>query len=107
MSRVRKPNKYVNSTKYDSSITNISKKTRIHFDGEDYHNAKTLSQWLFLKYDMTYKTFKNRRRKNFRCGVVYGRQRFGKINVRFRCVGSVFGRNSRLLERGKNVKARR
>ena len=60
MSRVRKPNKYVNSTKYDSSITNISKKTRIHFDGENYHNAKTLSQWLFLKYDMTYKTFKNK-----------------------------------------------
>ena len=72
MSRVKKPNKFINTTKYDSSLTGPSKKVRIHCEGEDYHKAKTLSHWLFVKYNMSYKTYrsksKNRRhelRKEF------------------------------------------
>lgn len=61
MSRVIKPgNKYMNTTKYDSSVTGPSKMVRIHFEGEDYHKAKTIAQWLFLKYDMSYKTYRNK-----------------------------------------------
>lgn len=64
MSRVRKPsNKFMNATHYDATVTNPSKKVRIHFDGEDYHKAITLSQWLFVKYDMSYKTFRNKTKK--------------------------------------------
>ena len=54
MSRVKKPgNKFMNTTKYDSSVTGPSKAVRIHFEGEDYHKAKTITQWLFVKYDMS------------------------------------------------------
>jgi hypothetical protein len=60
MNRVRKPNKFMNTVRYDSSITGPSKKIRIHCDGEDYHKAKTLSQWLFVKYDMKYKTYRSK-----------------------------------------------
>lgn len=61
MSRVIKlGNKYMNTTKYDSSVTEPSKMVRIHCEGEDYHKAKTIAQWLFVKYDMTYKTYRNK-----------------------------------------------
>lgn len=60
MSRVRKPGKFVNENKYDSSVTGPSKKVRIHMDGEDYHKAASLSSWLFMKYDMSYKTYRNK-----------------------------------------------
>ena len=61
MSRVRKPgNKFMNTPKYDSSVTGPSKMVRIHCEGEDYHKSKTLSQWLFVKYDMNYKTYRNK-----------------------------------------------
>lgn len=61
MSRVRKPSgKYMNENKYDSSMYGPSKKVRIHHDGEDYHKATTLAQWLFVKYDMSYNTFRNK-----------------------------------------------
>ncbi|SDN12704.1 hypothetical protein [Lachnospira pectinoschiza] len=61
MSRVTKPgNKYMNATKYDSAVTGPSKKVRIHCEGEDYHKAKTIAQWLFVKYDMSYKTYRNK-----------------------------------------------
>ena len=61
MSRVIKPgNKYMNTTKYDSSVIGPSKMVRIHCDGEDYHKAKTIAQWLFVKYDMSYKTYRNK-----------------------------------------------
>ena len=70
MSRVIKPgNRFMNTSHYDSSVYGPSKKVRTHFDGEDYHRAKTLSQWLFIKYDMTYKSFRNKsisRRKALR-----------------------------------------
>ena len=53
MSRVRKPgNKFMNTTKYDSTVTGPSKMVRIHCEGEDYHKAKTIAQWLFIKYDI-------------------------------------------------------
>ena len=81
MSRVKKPgNKFMNTPQYDNSVYGPSKKVRIHCEGEDYHKAKTLSHWLFVKYDMSYKTYrnklKNRRnelRKEFEedTGVIY------------------------------------
>lgn len=60
MSRVRKPGKYMNVPKYDSSVTGPSKMVRIHMGGEDYHKASNLSSWLFMKYDMSYKTYRNK-----------------------------------------------
>ena len=61
MSRVIKSgNKYMNTTKYDSSVTGPSKMIHIHSDGEDYHKAKTIASWLFMKYDMTYKAYRNK-----------------------------------------------
>ena len=61
MSRVVKPkNKFVNTPHYDSSVYGPSKKVRIHHENEDYHKAGTLSQWLFAKYDMNYKTFRSK-----------------------------------------------
>lgn len=61
MSRVKKPgNKFVNTSHYDSSVYGPSKKIRIHHEGEDYHKVRTLAQWLFVKYDMSYKTFRNK-----------------------------------------------
>ena len=60
MSRVKGYNKFVNTVRYDTSVTNTSKMARIHHDGEDYHKCITLSHWLFVKYDMTYKTYRNK-----------------------------------------------
>ncbi len=62
MSRVHGRNKFVNTPHYDSSVTGPSKMVRIHFDGEDYHKASTLSAWLFMKYDMSYKTYRKKSR---------------------------------------------
>ena len=50
----------MNTAKYDSSITGVSKMIRIHSENEDYHKARTLSSWLFIKYNMSYKTFRNK-----------------------------------------------
>lgn len=69
MSRVRKPGKFMNTAKYDDSVTRTSKMIRIHTENEDYHKTTTLSHWLFVKYDMTYKQFRNKsknRRKALR-----------------------------------------
>ena len=64
MSRVKKPkNKFVNPNKYDSSITGQSKKVRIHFEGQDFRKADTLTQWLFMKYNMSYRTYRNKSKK--------------------------------------------
>ncbi len=60
MSRVMKPNKFVNSCRYDSSITNPSKVTRIKGKNPDYSKARSLTDWLFLKYDMSYKSYRNK-----------------------------------------------
>ena len=63
MSRVTKPNKFVNTVSYDSSITNTSKMVLVRCETEDYHKARKLSHWLFVKYDMSYKTYRNKSRK--------------------------------------------
>jgi hypothetical protein len=63
MSRVCKPNKFLNTAKYDSSVTGPSKMVRVHSENEDYHKASTLSSWLFMKYDMSYKTYSNKSKK--------------------------------------------
>ena len=61
MSRVKKPaNKFVNTNNYDSSVTGPSKMVRTHYEGEDYHKAGTLASWLFIKYNISYKTFRNK-----------------------------------------------
>lgn len=61
MSRVIKPgNKFMNSNKYDPSITQTPKMVRIHAENEDFHKASSLSSWLFKKYDMSYKTYRNK-----------------------------------------------
>lgn len=61
MSRVKKPgNKFMNTPHYDHSVYSPSKMIRIHCEGEDYHKAKTLSHWLFVKYNISYKTFRNK-----------------------------------------------
>lgn len=60
MSRVHGHNKFMNTTHYDSSVTGPSKMTRIHSPNEDYHKASRLSSWLFMKYDMSYKTYRNK-----------------------------------------------
>lgn len=52
MSRVHKPGKYMNTVKYQPHVLNPSKMVRVHHEGEDYHKARTLSAWLFTKYDM-------------------------------------------------------
>lgn len=66
MSRVKKPeNKYVNSAQYDKSIKQATKLTRSKDSVTDYTKTKTLSSWLFLKYDMSYKTY-SRKSKNRR-----------------------------------------
>ena len=53
----------MNTAHYDSSVTGPSKTVRIHCEGEDYHKARTLTQWLFVKYDMSYKTFSSKSKK--------------------------------------------
>lgn len=60
MSRVHGHNKFMNITRYDSSVTGPSKMVRIHSPNEDYHKASSLSSWLFMKYDMSYKTYRNK-----------------------------------------------
>lgn len=60
MSRVHKGQKWCNMPKHDASVTNPSKMIRIHSENEDYHKASSLSSWLFMKYDMSYKTYRNK-----------------------------------------------
>ena len=52
-------------------------------ENADYTKASTLSSWLFLKYDMSYKTYRNKsknRRDELRKEYMYdtGRQYFTK-----------------------------
>lgn len=67
MSRVRKPdNKWCNMPKHSSEFYNAL--PMIRSKGPDVHpeKAATLSSWLFLKYDMSYKSFsrKSKSRKD-------------------------------------------
>ena len=84
MSRVRKPgDKFLNATKYDHTVTDTSPMKRYKGENADYTKASTLSSWLFLKYDMSYKTYRNKsknRRDELRKEYMYdtGRQYFTK-----------------------------
>lgn len=61
MSRVRKPgNKFMNVTKHDHAVTYASSMKRYKGENVDYTKADTLSSWLFLKYDISYKTYRNK-----------------------------------------------
>ena len=61
MSRVRKPgNKWGNDIKHVSEEVAPSKITRSKLDITDYTKATSLTSWLYLKYDMSYKTYKNK-----------------------------------------------
>lgn len=61
MSRVRKPgNKFMNVTKHDQTVADVSPMKRYKGENVDYTKADTLSSWLFLKYDMSYKTYRNK-----------------------------------------------
>ena len=50
----------MNTSHYDNSITNPSKMFRIHSDYKDFHEASSLSSWLFMKYNISYKTFRQK-----------------------------------------------
>lgn len=61
MSRVWKPNsKYTNNTKYSPEVTNYPKMKRSKTHDCDYTKTGNFSTWLFLKYEMTYKTYRNK-----------------------------------------------
>jgi hypothetical protein len=60
MSRVKPDQKYLNLPKHNSETTQASKLIRIKSPNSDYSKATSLSSWLFLKYDMTYKQFQNK-----------------------------------------------
>ena len=84
MSRVRKPgNKFMNATKHDHTVTDVSLIKRYKGKNVDYTKADTLSSWLLLKYDMSYKTYRNKsknRRNELREEYMHdtGRQYFTK-----------------------------
>lgn len=60
MSRVRCDQKFMNENHYDASMYQPKKKIRVHREGENYHKANTLSLWLFMKYDMSYKAYRRK-----------------------------------------------
>ncbi len=66
MSRVHKPNKWLNMPRHSPEFYNMSPTER--YKGAEVHpeKASSLSSWLFLKYDMSYKTFsrKSKARKD-------------------------------------------
>ena len=57
MSRVHQNQKFMNTNTYPSHVTGSSKIVRIKGENPDPTKAKSLVDWLFLKYDMTYKAF--------------------------------------------------
>lgn len=60
MSRVHSDQKFMNTAKHKSDVTGPSKVVRIHQEGEDYHNASSLTSWLFMKHDISYKSYRNK-----------------------------------------------
>ncbi len=63
MSRVKKPNKYVNTSTHPSGVLNSGKTKKTFGKNADYHKAKTLSDWLLIKYSIPYKTYRNKSKK--------------------------------------------
>lgn len=57
MSRVWPGQKFVNTSHLDKSVL---KPKRLHVEGEDYRKSTKLSDWLFKKYDMSHKTYRNK-----------------------------------------------
>lgn len=53
--------KYVNTVKFDSKTTAPTKVRRSKAEYSDYTKAKTLTSWLYLKYNMSYKTFRRKK----------------------------------------------
>lgn len=60
MSRVRDDQKYVNISRKEGFCTGPSKIIRSKGPNPNWHNAKTLTSWLFLKYDMSYEQFQGK-----------------------------------------------
>lgn len=65
MSRVHPGEKHMNTPKHDSSVTGPTKVIRTKGENADYTKAKSMASWLFLKYDITYATYR-RKSKNRR-----------------------------------------
>lgn len=63
-SRVHRNQKYVNTSKHRSGEANASKVTRRKYAVTDYRKATSLTSWLFLKYGLSYKQFRNKSEKN-------------------------------------------
>lgn len=64
MSRVRKPgNKWGNDIKHTPEEVAPSKIVRKKLEQVDYTKATALSSWLFLKYNMSYKQYRNKSSK--------------------------------------------
>lgn len=60
MSRVRDNQKYFNVSRKEGFCTGPTKIIRSKGPNANWHNAKTLTSWLFLKYDMSYKKFQGK-----------------------------------------------
>lgn len=52
----------MNENRYPASVTNLSKMVRLKGENADYTKASSLTDWLFLKYDMSYKAYRNKSR---------------------------------------------
>ena len=62
MSRVHNDQKYMNVS-HVPGAANASRVTVSKDANADYHKATTLKSWLFLKYDMSYKTYRNKKKE--------------------------------------------
>ena len=60
MSRVHTDQHFLNIFHKNDSNFGPSKMTRIKGPNPDYRKAATLSSWLFLKYDMSYKAYRRK-----------------------------------------------
>lgn len=60
MSRVHTDQHYINVFHKDNFNFGPSKMTRSKGPNPDYRKAATLSSWLFLKYDMSYKAYRRK-----------------------------------------------
>jgi len=60
MSRVHTQDKYMNTNKYSSDVTNPTKVIRSKAEEVHPEKAKSLTSWLFLKYNMSYKAYRKK-----------------------------------------------
>lgn len=59
-SRVRRSQKYMNVSGRQHGDVNPSRVRRCKDGPTDFHKATSLTSWLFLKYGLTYKQFRNK-----------------------------------------------